>query len=431
MATTIEVRPGYAQLPVASPAVNYATVTIKPDLAIQQRATVQIGLVIDTSGSMDGLIHGKFSPKKIDLVRDAAARVVNQLKEGDYLSVVAFSDKVQILAYAQQVTSDRSKLMRAISNLRASGGTLMGDGVETALRELRNLPGAAAVRKLVVLTDGQTNDESTCYKLAETTDIPFMLGGIGDDYNGALLNEMARSSRGIAEYIDRPELVADFFGEVMATVEATVVTNAALSFDFRQRFRPLRIHQVFPDLKSYDFTPVTPSNRRTSVPIGDIQKDGLVLLVQYAYEGGAGYANEFQVSALDLGYDMPPQTGLSIQSDDFTVVLGDEVGFPTMDPTVKSYVDRAEVETAQTRLLQAAASGDVAAATQRLDSLQQSLERVGADKDFIQQTVQTMRLTLQNTGDAAQLSDSSATKRLTSGTRKLVLPQQDQEQTNS
>ena len=435
MATTIEIRPGYAQLPVGSAAVNYAAITVRPDLTAPQRASVQLGLVIDTSGSMDGQIRGKFNQKKIDLVRESAQRAINGLSDGDYVTIVAFSDRVQILAFAQQVGPDRSQLLRAVGNLRANGGTLMGDGIATALRELRNLPGAggsgatgAAIRELVVLTDGQTNDEDACYQLAEQTDVPLMLGGIGDDYNGTLLNEMARSSRGMAEYIDRAEAVGDFFGQVMATVEATVLTNAVLSFDFRQRFRPLRIHEVAPELKSFDFTPVTPANRRTAVALGDIQKEGLTLLVQYAYEGGAGFANEFQVAALDLAYDMPPQTGLSVHSDDYTVLLTDEAGFPEMDPTVKGYVDQAEVETAQTRLLSAAKAGDVAGATRHLDALQQNLQRVGADQGFIQQTVQTMRLTLQNTGDAAQLSDSSATKRLTSGTRKLVLPPQGPDQ---
>ncbi len=427
MATSIEIQSGYAQIPVGSAAVNYAAITIRPDLTIQQRATVQLGLVIDTSGSMDGQIHGRFSQKKIDLVRDAAQRVINQLHDGDSLAVVAFSDRVQILAYGQQIGPDRSKLLRAVGNLRANGGTLMGDGIAAALKELRNLPNSgAAVRKIVVLTDGQTNDEDYCYQLAEQTEIPFMLGGIGNDYNGTLLNEMARSARGSAEYIDRAEMVQDFFGEVMATVQATVITNAVLGMEFRQRFRPIRIHEVAPELKSFDFAPVTPTNRRTQVALGDIQKDGLTLLVQYAYEGGAGFANEFQVASLDLQYDMPPQTGLQVQSDDFTVLLGDQPGFPPMNPTVKTYIDHAEVETAQTRVLQAARAGDTAAATQRLDNLQQSLERIGADQGFIQQTVQTMKLTLANTGDASQIADSAATKKLTSGTRKLSLPQEQQ-----
>jgi hypothetical protein len=250
-----------------------------------------------------------------------------------------------------------------------------------------------------------------------------MLGGIGDDYNGRLLNEMARSARGIQEYIDRAEAVGDFFKEVLVTVQSTVVTNAVLNLDFRQRFRPKRIHQVSPELKSFDFVPVTPTSRHTAIQVGDIQREGMTILVEYVYEGGAGFASEFQVATLSLRYDQPPQTGLEVRSDDFTIQLADITGFPPMNPDVKQFIDHAAVETAQTQLLQAAQAGDVSVATQKLNILQQSLERVGADPNFIQQTVSTMRLQLKDAGSASAISDSSATKKLTSGTRKLVLPQ--------
>jgi len=423
MPTTLEIASAYSQLPVASPSANYAAIKIHPDATIQARPQVQIGLVIDTSGSMDGQIRGTLSQKKIDLVKSAATNVINQLQDGDAICLIAFSDRVQILVPAQVVQSDRSRLLNAIRHLRADGGTLMGDGIAAAQQQFFALPAQAAVRKIVVLTDGQTNDEDRCYQLAEQTQIPFMLGGIGDDYNGRLLNEMARSARGVAEYIDRAEAVGDFFKEVLTTVQATVVTSASLQLDFRQRFRPKRIHQVSPELKSFDFTPVTPSNRHTQVALGDIQREGMVVLVEYVYEGGAGFANEFQVASLALRYDQPPQSGLEVRSDDFTIQLADGTGFPPMDDEVKQYVDHAAVETAQSQLLQAAQEGNVAVATQKLNMLQQSLERVGADPTFIQQTVSTMRLQLKDAGNAGAISDSSATKKLTSGTRKLVLPQ--------
>ena len=215
--------------------MSYAALTIHPNLTMQQHANVQLGLVIDTSGSMDGQIHGRFSQKKIDLVRDAAQRVVNQLNDGDYLTVVAFSDHAHVLVPIQQVTRYRGDLLHAADSIHSSHSLIanvrrMGDGIAAALAELRTVPDpGAAIRKIVVLTDGQTNDEGYCYQLAEQTEIPFMLGGIGDDYGATLLNEMARMSSGVAEYIDRAEMVQDFFGEVMATVEATGITNAELA----------------------------------------------------------------------------------------------------------------------------------------------------------------------------------------------------------
>ncbi|MDB5059130.1 MAG: von Willebrand factor type [Chloroflexi bacterium] len=420
MPTTLEIESAYAQIPVASPAANYTAITIRPDITVQARPQVQIGLVIDTSGSMDGQIRNQ---KKIDLVKAAATNVINQLQDGDAVCLIAFSDRVQILVPATVVSGDRSRLLNAIRNLRADGGTLMGDGIAAAQQQFFALPAQSAVRKIVVLTDGQTNDEDRCYQLAEQTQIPLMLGGIGDDYNGRLLNEMARSARGIAEYIDRSEAVGDFFKEVLVTVQSTVVTNAVLRMDFRQRFRPKRIHQVSPELKSFDFVPVTPTSRHTEIQVGDIQREGMTILVEYVYEGGAGFASEFQVATLSLRFDQPPQSGLEVRSDDFTIQLADITGFPAMNQEVKQFIDHAAVETAQTQLLQAAQAGDVSVATQKLNVLQQSLERVGADPNFIQQTVSTMRLQLKDAGNATAISDSSATKKLTSGTRKLVLPQ--------
>ncbi len=424
MATTLELRSGYAQLPVSVASVNYCAIRILPDLTMQTKAQTQLALVIDTSGSMDGLIHGKHSQKKIELVKQAATKVIERLADDDVLCVIQFSDQVRTLVHAQQVGNNRRRLIAAINNLYAQGGTLMAGGIMEALREFQGLPEASAVRKMVVLTDGQTNDEEDCLRLAEETPIPFMLGGIGDDYNGRLLDDMARSARGSSDLIERAEEVDQFFTEMMTTVQATVITNAAVGFDFRQRFRPLRIHQVVPELKSYDFKPVTPTNRHTDVVLGDIQKEGLTLLVQYTYEGGAGFANEFQVAGITLTYDMPPQTGLSVRSDDFTVQLADMASLPALDPQVKAYVDRAMVEIAQSRLIQEAQAGNVTGATQQLNNLEAGLKRVGATPEFIEQTVSTMRLQLQTSGNAQTIADSTATKRLTSGTRKLSLTPQ-------
>ena len=424
MPTTMELRTGYAELPVSIASVNYCAIHITPDLTTTTRAATQIALVIDTSGSMDGLIHGRHSQKKIDLVKQAAGKVIDRLADDDTLCVIQFSDQVRTLIRTQQVGPNRRKLLSAVNNLYAQGGTLMAGGITEALREFQSQPETSAVRKIVILTDGQTNDEDECSRLAEETPIPFMLGGIGDDYNGRLLDEMARAARGTSDLIERAEEVDQFFTEVMNTVQATVITNAALGFDFRQRFRPVRMHQVTPEIKSYDFKPITPANRHTDVSVGDIQKDGLTLLVQYTYEGGAGFANEFQVAGLALTYDMPPQTGLAVRSDDFTVQLSDIASLPAIDPQVKSFVDRAMVEVAQSKLLQEAQAGNMAGATQQLNNLEAGLKRVGATPEFIQQTVSTMRLQLNDSGNAQTIADSTATKRLTSGTRKLSLTPQ-------
>ena len=97
---------------------------------------------------------------------------------------------------------------------------------------------------------------------------------------------------------------------------------------------------MWPELKSFDFVPRTPTRRNPQGQLGDIQKEGRTVLIEYVYEGGAGFASEFQVATLTLRYDQPPQSGLEIRSDDFTIQLADTTGFPPMNPDVKQFVGR-------------------------------------------------------------------------------------------
>ncbi len=191
---------------------------------VRQRLVAQVGLVIDISDSMKDPIPGRFSRPKIDVLLEGVQRMINKLHVDDYITIITFADRVQVLAFAQQVGTFRLGLLHAVEHLHLHRDVptnirLMGEGIATALRELRSMPTPAnGLRELMVLTDGRPSDESYCYELAEQSEVPFMLGGIGDDYNGTLLNEMARSSRGMAEYIDRAEALDDFVEEVMATI---------------------------------------------------------------------------------------------------------------------------------------------------------------------------------------------------------------------
>jgi len=97
---------------------------------------------------------------------------------------------------------------------------------------------------------------------------------------------------------------------------------------------------VDPNLTSFNFTPLTTTNRRATIPLGDIQIDGATLLIKYAYQG-VGSATAFQVAGLDLTYDIPPHTQIAMHSDDFTVGLSNQSSFPPLDPVVKACIDRA------------------------------------------------------------------------------------------
>lgn len=424
------------------PAVNYAAITIRPDRTVASRPAVHLALVIDGSASMaapisfdlervgagfleiarslmEAMVTG---PRKIDLAKAASRRVLDAMQDGDVLCLICFSDRAAVVLPAQALGPERAALHEAIAQMGAHGGTHMARGIEAAEAQLARMGGEGAVRKLVILTDGQTRGEHRCLELAERSSIPYLLGGIGHGYNHRLLEEMACRTRGRAEYIDRPEAVQDFFIGAVSQARSTVLTHAVLQMEFRGSFRPRRIHQVLPKIVSYDFTPITATNHHTGVALGDIGQEGMTLLIEYLHEVGAAAASEFQVAGLTFQYDQPPRSRLGVQSEDWTIQLADHGGFPPLDPGVAVLIDRAGVETAQRNVLAAADAGDAARMRTHLQALQHRLERIGAEPSFIQQTVETMHLQLDTAATPAALAESDAARRLTSGTRRLSLP---------
>src|SRR5215212_1994657 len=135
---------------------------------------LNLALVLDHSGSMSG--------PKLQHLKEAVARVIDQLSPQDTLSVTVFDEKAKLLVPAQQVT-DRAALHALVSSLREAGGTQMSGGLRTGLDEVRKGAGANVVSRILLLTDGQTwGDADQCVALAGEAGqagIPISAFGVG------------------------------------------------------------------------------------------------------------------------------------------------------------------------------------------------------------------------------------------------------------
>jgi Ca-activated chloride channel homolog len=99
-----------------------------------------VALVLDTSGSTD---------LRLDDMQEAAIAFVSRLKPQDRVLVIAFDDRLDVLA---EPTSDRAALTKAIRRARSGGGTRLYDAVEFVInKRLKNIDGRKAV---VLFTDG-------------------------------------------------------------------------------------------------------------------------------------------------------------------------------------------------------------------------------------------------------------------------------------
>ena len=103
---------------------------------------INLALVLDTSGSVDG--------QRLEGLRRAAAHVVDLLRPSDAAGLITFGAQVQM---RQDLTSDTAALRRAITAIDSGEGeTALRDAIYAGLLLLDDQPGRPVV---MVFSDGQ------------------------------------------------------------------------------------------------------------------------------------------------------------------------------------------------------------------------------------------------------------------------------------
>lgn len=121
---------------------------------------MSIFLVIDKSGSMASESGGI---TKMDLAKEAAARVLDSLRDNDDIGVLAF-DSAQYWVVQPQKPADREALRSDIGTITQGGGTSILPALEEAVDKMKDLD--SKIKHIILLTDGQA--EKTGYdKLLE------------------------------------------------------------------------------------------------------------------------------------------------------------------------------------------------------------------------------------------------------------------------
>ena len=112
------------------------------------RAPGNIAIVLDRSGSMQG--------EKIERAKEAALLAIDMLDERDIVSVLSYSDTVQVMVPATRV-SDRHAIRSMIRRVQADGNTALFAGVSRGAREVRKFLDRDRVNRVILLSDGLAN----------------------------------------------------------------------------------------------------------------------------------------------------------------------------------------------------------------------------------------------------------------------------------
>ncbi|MCU0696265.1 MAG: VWA domain-containing protein [Myxococcaceae bacterium] len=206
----------------------WAIIDVTADVRDVPHQPVSLAVVVDVSGSMMG--------RKMEEAKRAARSLVEQLGDGDELTLVAFSDSARRLDLRRMSAAGRSDALSFIQSLRPEGSTNISDGLAAGEEALL---GAIGQRRLVLVSDGQPTagitDRAELNRLAGAAHergITVTAIGVGNDFDATLMRGMAQWGGGVYGDLRQAEALEVVLADELRQARRPLARNVTL------RFRP-------------------------------------------------------------------------------------------------------------------------------------------------------------------------------------------------
>lgn len=208
--------------------------------ATSQRFPLNIAIVLDKSGSMN-------TDRKIENAKQGVYEIIERLKEGDVISVVAY-DTYPVVLVPAQVIRDKSEIIDMVSRIHPSGSTALYGGIELGAQELRKYMSDYALNKIVLLSDGlanvgpqSTEDLASLGRMLSEEDIIVSTIGVGLDYNEDLMTALAEESGGNSYFAKDSYELPRIFAEEINESKTYAAKDIKVYVDTEKDIEPLSI----------------------------------------------------------------------------------------------------------------------------------------------------------------------------------------------
>ncbi|MCA9506816.1 MAG: VWA domain-containing protein [Myxococcales bacterium] len=189
-----------------------------------QRKDLNLSLVIDISGSMSATDNTEKS--RLDWAKDAAIETVENLREGDYLSIIVFESESEIILPITKIASQESKedIINTIKTLETKGSTNLYDGLRLGFESLsqQNFIDSNNDKesRVILISDAGLNtgftELSTALKLVSdyaSEGIGLTAIGLGENFNQEFILGISQSAGGNYIYVHSGRDMYRYFQE--------------------------------------------------------------------------------------------------------------------------------------------------------------------------------------------------------------------------
>lgn len=207
--------------------------------ANEDRAPVNVAIVLDKSGSMSG--------EKIAQAREAAIIAVQKLQAQDIVAIITYDDSVEVLVPATKLT-DKETVIAAIRKIKSGGQTALFAGVSKGAAEIRKFIDKEHVNRVILLSDGLANvGPSSPGELGQLgaslakERISITTIGLGQGYNEDLMAKLAQQSDGNHAYAATADVLPDIFDKEFGDVLSVVAQEVLVRVKCRPGIRPIKV----------------------------------------------------------------------------------------------------------------------------------------------------------------------------------------------
>lgn len=366
---------------------------------------LNICLLIDCSTSMQGVV--------MDTVKSTAISLVRQMHPADIVSVVAFSDKAEVVV-PSGINQDSSKVEASIRLLQTGGGTEIFHGLEMALKEVQRYRSGKRINHIILITDGRTyGDEQLCYQLAENASalgIGISGLGIGTKWNDVFMDQLTTSTDGSSMYVSKAKDIEFFLKEKFSDLGTSFADHLKLSFKTDEMVELRSAFRLQPD--------TAPLATTSPIHIGPMPRDGCVeVMLEFHVQQIPEEVSTVNLLKGRLNLDIPsrkePHFSMRLDCSRATSDTPDPLPPPQI---IIQSLSRLTLYRIQERARKDLADGNVQEATRRLQYLATHL--IAQGQRDLARTVLGEAVHIQQNNSFSEEGD----KRIKYGTRALLLP---------
>ena len=199
------------------------------------RPRVNFIFMIDTSGSMAG--------QPIEAVSTALEFFINDLEEDDILGIGTYDDTAREAFLPQQTKDCRKAIDEAVAAIAAGGGTRLEEGLRVGIDMVKKRREEADLSRLFLLSDGGGASDPVRQQLAEAKrkGIQVSTLGFGPGVNDRLLREIAQTTGGRYEFVERPEKIVKVIEAELGALRSTAVSEMKLCLKTVESIRHFRL----------------------------------------------------------------------------------------------------------------------------------------------------------------------------------------------